>query len=93
MVQMAIDEVINMVAMRHGFVAAVGAVSMRRLMGGAGVSRRAFLGIRRGYLNLMVIHVVALSVMQVAMVKVIGVAVVFHSGVSAVWTMHVALSP
>ena len=93
MVQMAIYQVINMVAMRHGFVAAVGTVSVRLLMGGAAVVRCAFLRIRLGHLNLMVVHMITVIVMQVAIVKIIGVAVVFHGGVPAVWPMHVAVSP
>jgi hypothetical protein len=93
MVKMAIHQVINMVAMRHGFVAAVSTVSVGLLMGCAVVVRRAFLRIRRGHLNLMIIHMIAVSVMQVAIVKIIGVAVVFHGDVPAVWAMHVAVGP
>jgi hypothetical protein len=40
MVQMAIHQVINMVAMRHGFVAAIGTVSVRLLIGGAACAQR-----------------------------------------------------
>jgi hypothetical protein len=92
MVQMAIHQVINMVAMRHGFVAAIGTVSVG-LIGGAALVWRTFLRIRRSHLNLMVIHMITVSVMQVAIVKIISVAVVFHGGVPAVWAMHVAVSP
>ena len=62
MVQMAIHQVIDMIAMRHGFVAAVGTVSVLLLMGRAIVVRCAFLRIRRGHLDLMVVHMVAVSV-------------------------------
>jgi hypothetical protein len=82
-----------MVAMRHGFVAAIGTVSVGPLIGGAALVRCAFLRIRRGHLNLMVVHMIAVSVMQVSIVKIIGVAVVFHGGVPAVWAMHVAVRP
>jgi hypothetical protein len=90
MVQMTIDQVINMVAVRHGLVAAVGAVSV---MGFATVVRRAFLRIRGGYLNLMVVHMIAMSEMQMAIVEIVGVAVVFHGSVAAVWAMHMVVSP
>ena len=93
MVQMAIHQVINMVAMRHGFVAAIGTVSVGLRIGGAALVWRTFLRIRRSHLNLMVIHMITVSVMQVAIVKIISVAVVFHGGVPAVWAMHVAVSP
>ena len=93
MVQMAVHQVINMIAMRHGFVAAVGTVSVLLLMSRAIVVRRAFLRIRRGHLNLMVVHMVAVSVMQMAIVKIIRVAIVFHGNVPAVWAMYVAVGP
>jgi hypothetical protein len=82
-----------MVAMWHGFVAAVGTVSVGPLMCGAAVVRGAFLRIRRGHFNLVIVHMITVSVMQVAIVKIIGVAVVFHGGVTAVWAMHVFVSP
>lgn len=82
---MAMHQVINMVAMRHGFVAAVGTVSVGLLMSGAVVVRRAFFRIRRGYFDLVVVDMIAVSIMQVAIVKIIGVAVVFHGGVPAIW--------
>jgi hypothetical protein len=93
MMQMAVHQVIDMVAMRHGFVAAVSAVNVCLLMGRAVVVRRAFLGIRRGHLDLMVFHTITVSVMQVAIVQIIGVAIVFHGGMPAVWAMYVAVSP
>jgi hypothetical protein len=93
MMQMTIHQVVNMIAMRHGLVAAVSTVSVRLVMGGAAVVRRAFLRIRRGHFNPMVIHMIAVSAMQVSIVKVIGVAVVFHCGVPAVWAMHMVVFP
>jgi hypothetical protein len=91
MVQMAIHKVIDVIAMRHGFVAAVSTVSMRLLMGRTAVVRSAFLGIRRSHLDLMVVHMIAVSVMQVTIVKIVGVAIVFHGSVPAIWSMHVAV--
>ena len=93
MVQMTLHQVVNMVAMRHGLVAAVSPVSVGLLMGAAAVVRRAFLRIRRAHFNLMVVHMTAVGVMQVAIVKIIGVAVVFHRGVPAVWAMQMAMFP
>jgi hypothetical protein len=62
MVQVTIHQVIDMIAVRYGFVAAVGTMSVRLLMGGTTVVRRAFLRIRRGHLDLMVVHMVAVTV-------------------------------
>ena len=93
MVQVAIHQVIDMIAVRHGLVATVGPVSVRLLMGGTTVVRSAFLWIRRGHFDLVVVYMVAVTVVQVAIVKIIGVAIVFHGGVPAVWAMLVAVGP
>jgi hypothetical protein len=93
MVQMAIHQVINVVAMRNGFVAAVRTVSVGFLMGCTAVVRRTFVRIRSCHLNVMVVHMIAVSVMQMAIMKIIGVAGVFHCGVPAVCAMHMAVSP
>ena len=63
MVQMAIHQVIDMVPMRHGFVATLGTVSVGLRMGGTAVVRRAFLRIRRAHFNLVVVHMIAVGVM------------------------------
>ena len=62
MVQVTIHQVIDMIAVRYGFVAAVGTMSVRVLMGGTTVVRRAFLRIRRSHLDLVVVHMVAVTV-------------------------------
>ena len=82
-VQVAIDEVVNVVAMRHGFVAATGAVDVSRFVAAAVVVRRA--GIRVGGADgdAVFMNVVAMRVVQVAVVQVIDVAVVLDGGVAA----------
>jgi len=94
MMQMTIHQVIHVVAMRYRFVAAVDTVGVGLPIGGrAVVVRRAFVRIRRSHLNPMVVHMIAVGVMQMAIMKIIRVAIVFHGGVPAVWAMHVAVSP
>jgi hypothetical protein len=93
MVQTAVHQVVNMIAMRHGFVAAVSTVSVRLFMGLATVVRRAFLRIRRGHLDPMLVHMIAVSEVQVAIVKIIGVVLMFHGSVPAVRAMDVAVGP
>jgi len=90
MVQNAIHQVINMVAMRHGFVATVGTVSVR-LLSTTVVFRCTFLRIRRTHCNLVVVHMIVVGEMQVAIVNIIDVAVVLYRCVPAVWAMHVAV--
>jgi hypothetical protein len=74
MVQLAIHKVINMVAVRYGFMAAVEAVRVGLPIDAAVVARRAFVRVHHGNLNLMVVDMIAVDVMQMAIVKVIGVA-------------------
>ena len=82
-VQVAIDEVVNVVAMRHGFVAATGTVDVSRFVAAAVVVRRA--GIRVGGADgdAVFIDVVAVRVVQVAVVQVINVAFVLDGSVAA----------
>jgi hypothetical protein len=93
MVQLAIHKVINMVAVRYGFMAAVEAVRVGLPIDAAVVARRTFVRVHHGNLNLMVVDMIAVDVMQMAIVKVIGVAVMSHGRVPTVWAMHVAVSP
>ena len=83
-VQVAINEVVGVVAMRHGFVAATGAVDVSRFVAAAVVVRRA--GIRVGGADgdAVFIDVIAVRVVQVAVVQVINVAFVFDGGVTAI---------
>ena len=83
-VQVAIDEVVDVVAMRHRFVAAAGAVHVSRFVAAAVVFRRA--GVRVGGTDGddVFVNVVAMRVMQVAVVQVINVAFVLDGGVAAV---------
>jgi len=93
MVQVAIHQVIDMFAMRYGLVTAIRAVNVLLRMGGAAVVRCAFLRIRGRHLNPVVVHMIAVLVMQVAIVKIIGVAVVLYGGVPAAWAVLVAVRP
>ena len=80
---MAIDEVIDVVAMRHRFVAAAGAmdvsgfVAVAVMIWGAGVRVGGADG------DAVFIDVVAVRVVQVAVVQVVNVAVVLDGGVAA----------
>ena len=82
-VQVAIDEVIDVVAMWHRFVAAAGAVDVSGFVAAAVVVGRA--GVRVGGADgdAVFIDVVAMRVVQVAVVQVIDVAVVLDGGVAA----------
>src|SRR5205807_2193763 len=82
-VQMALHQVIGVVAVRHGFMAAARAVLVGLVMAAAGVLGRAFAGVLLAHRQLVLFHVLALNVVQVAIVQVIDVAVMLDGGVPA----------
>jgi hypothetical protein len=79
-VEPSLDEVIDVIAVGHGLVAALLAVGVPSpAVSGAGVSSGMLL-IDRDH---MLIHVVPVRVMQVPVVQVVDVIVVLHRGVPA----------
>lgn len=83
MVQVALDEVVHVVAVRHSFVAAARAMLVVGGMGLTVVVRSACVGILRAHFDRMLVIVALMGVMEVAVVQIVDVTVVFDSGVSA----------
>ena len=83
-VQVAIDEVIDVVAMRYGFVSAAGAVYMSRFVAVAVMIWGADVRVGGADGDAVFIDVVVVRVVQVAVVQVINVAFVFDGGVTAI---------
>ena len=63
MMQVSIHQVVHMVPVGYRLMAAVDAVDVRLIMTGAPLALRAFLRIRRGYLDAVVLHMIAMGVM------------------------------
>jgi hypothetical protein len=89
MMQVAVDQVVDMVAMRYRFVAAAGAVHVVGRMAAADVARGTDRRIRRIDGDHMLIDMVAVEVMQVAIVQVVDVAFVLDRRVATAGTMDV----
>ena len=83
MVQVALDEVVHMVAVGQGLVSAARAVLVVGGVGSAVVLRSAGDGILRADLDRMLVVVALVGVMEVAVVQIVDVTVVFDGGVSA----------
>ncbi len=92
MVQVAVHQVIHVVAVGNRLVAALRTMAMILLMAATGVLGRASSGVGRGDLQDVVINMVAMNVVQMAIVQVIGVAIVLDGGVAATRTMLVGMS-
>ena len=80
-VQAAIDEKVDVVAVRHGFVAAAGAVHVAWLVTGA--RGRAAFGVGVGDGDGVLLHAAFMRVVQMAFLQVVHVAVVADGGVAA----------
>ena len=83
-VQVAINEVVNVVAMRYGFVSAAGAVYMSRFVAVAVMIWGADVRVGGADGDAVLIDVVAVRMVQVAVVQIVNVAVVLDGGVAAV---------
>jgi hypothetical protein len=91
MVEMPVDEIVDVFAVRNGFVTTIRAMNVCFVMPRAIVVWRAFLRIGRRHLHAVIVNVVTVRVMQVAIVKIVDVTIVLHSGMAAVGAMHVGV--
>jgi hypothetical protein len=81
--QAAVDEVVDVVAMRHGFMAAAGAVNMAMVMPGVIANRLAPIRVRGAHFDNMLVDMVTMWVMQVAIMQIVDMFAVLHSRVAA----------
>jgi len=91
MVQVAVDQIIDVVAVRDRFVAAPRAMDMAGFVPRARVSRRAPVGILRRHLYDMFIDVTRMHVMQVTIVQIVHMITVLHGRMAASGTMLVVV--
>ena len=88
---MACDQIVGVAAMRYRFVSATVVVPMGGLVGTAGMSWRAGVGVRRRYGHGMLINVALVRVVQVALVQIVGVVFMQHGRVAAIGTVPVGM--
>ena len=89
MMQSAINQIIHVIAVRNGCVAAVGAMNVLLVV--AFGAERAFVGIRGTDGDDVFVHVVAVRMMQVAVMKIIYVPIVHDGNVSAIFAMDMRM--
>ena len=83
-VQMAGDQIINMVSVRHGLMSAVRAMAMSGLMPLAAMARRASSRVFRSDTESMFIDVVAVWMMKMSVMEIVGVAIMGDGWMPAV---------
>jgi hypothetical protein len=86
-VEMALHEVVHVISMWNPLVTAVWAVYMSWLMRSTIVVWRTAVRIVLADWYVVVIHMIAVYVMEMPIVKIIGVAIVLHSGMTAICAM------
>lgn len=89
--QVAVDEVVDMVAVRYCFMAATWAVYMAGVVAAAFVLGSASIWVLGADFNDVLVDMVAVRVMEVAIVQVIDVVAVFDGGVAAVFAVLVVM--
>jgi hypothetical protein len=89
--EVAIDKIVHMLAMRHGFMAAVRPMYMSLRMARALMFRRAAFRIGRSYVYHMLIEMVAVRVMQMPIMQVIDVPVVHDADMAAFGSMRMSM--
>jgi hypothetical protein len=86
-VQVAVDEIVDVIAVLHCFVAAVRAVNVLDVMAGAAMVRRAGSGIAFTYLEDVLVTVCFMRVMKAPVMQIINVFAVDHGSVAAIGSM------
>jgi hypothetical protein len=85
--QPPIHQIIHVIAMRHGFVAAAWPVHMRALGGGV-----AAIGIGGTDRDHMFVHMIAVRMVQMAIVEIISVAIMADRRVATAWAVNMIVA-
>jgi len=90
-VQMPIHEIVDMAVMRHRLVSAAGTMDMARFMTGTAMIRRAGVWVRLRHLDHMLVHMVAMRMVQMTIMQIVDMVAVPQCGVAAAGAMRVAM--
>ena len=82
-VKMPRDEVVDVVPVRHGFVAAAGPMLVSLVVAAASVGGRAHARVGPVDRDRVLVDVIAVRMVQMAIVEVVGVAIVLHGPMAA----------
>jgi hypothetical protein len=92
MVQVAVHQIVDVIAVGNLRVAALRAMHMGFVVPAAGVLRRAGGRVLRRHADHMFVDMVAVNVVEVAVVKVVGVAVVLDGDMTAALAVLVGVA-
>jgi hypothetical protein len=89
--QVAVDQVVDVVPVRHGLVSASRTVHMIGVVPATSVLRRAPVWIGRRYLDGVLVDVIVMHMMQMAIVEIVHVVAVANGCMPARWTVLVGV--
>jgi hypothetical protein len=89
MMQVAVNQIIHMVAMLNLLMPASRTVDMASIMPGTDMIRGALGGVRGTDLQHMLVNMRTVDMVQMAIVQIVGMTGVVYGQMSAVWTMLV----
>lgn len=90
-VQVPSDEIVHMIAMRNGGMPTARSMTVRGVVTAAGMGRCARSRILAGYLQSVLVDMVAMDEVEVAVVQVVGMVFVCDRLVTAVCSVAVAV--
>ncbi len=83
MVQVAVHQIVDVIAMGHGLMPAAGAMHMPLLVAAAVMGRGAAVRIRLAHLDHMLVHMARMHVVEVAIMQIVHMVAVAHRRVAA----------
>ncbi|WP_246791357.1 hypothetical protein [Bradyrhizobium commune] len=86
---MAVDEIIDMIAVRDRFVAAAGAMDVGSIVSGAVMVGCATVRVLVAHLNAMLVHMTGVRVVKMTVVEVVYVVAMPNRDVAALWSVRV----
>jgi hypothetical protein len=90
-VQVAVDQIVDVIAVRHRLMSATGPMLVSRLMAFAAVLGRAAVGIGCRHFDHVLVDMVCVWVMQMPIVQVIDMITVAHGGMAAVLAVRMCV--
>jgi hypothetical protein len=91
MVQVTVDEIVHMVAMRDRFVTAARSMNVSSIMSGAAMVGRATIRILVAHFNPMFVHMIGVRMVKMAIVEIIHVVAVPDRKMAAAGSMRVVV--
>ena len=88
--QTAVHQVVDMITVGHGFMATIRPMDMLRLMAAA-LAMGAVIRVGRSDLQHMLVHMIAMHVVEMTIVQIVDVTIVLDGGVATVRAVLVAV--